>query len=141
MLYCDCDDVLMLAPNPSMRNYGKSLHSHTYTRSLQSFIHFPDSILVTIFKKLSREDIERLSLVSLQFYDIIHGKEFEEERGPLRALYELNIFLDTECGTPGRVEYYIQPSRESESHKDIVWLTDADSLLARMSYAAVKHMR
>lgn len=85
--------------------------------------------------------MERLGLVRLQFYDIVHSKDFDEERSPLRRLYKLDVFLGTDIGNLGHVEYCIKPSKESESHKGIVWLTNAESLAARMTYAAVERVR
>ncbi|KAH7710472.1 S-phase kinase-associated protein 1A [Aphelenchoides avenae] len=55
-------------------------------------LHIPSEVLVAIFEKLSRADLERLQLVNTQFRNIILtvGK-LGEEHGPLRRLHMVKI--------------------------------------------------
>ncbi|KAH7710816.1 skpA [Aphelenchoides avenae] len=50
-------------------------------------IFIPNEVLVTIFEKLPREDVERLQLVSTQFNDVIvSSSELSKQQGPRRVV-------------------------------------------------------
>ncbi|KAH7698001.1 S-phase kinase-associated protein 1A [Aphelenchoides avenae] len=54
---------------------------------IQNTIFIPNEVLVTIFEKLPREDLERLQLVSTQFNDVIlYSVELSEQQGPRRVV-------------------------------------------------------
>ncbi|KAH7725087.1 S-phase kinase-associated protein 1 [Aphelenchoides avenae] len=54
---------------------------------IENAIFIPNEVLVTIFEKLPREDLERLQLVSTQFDDVIVSSvELSQHQGPLRVV-------------------------------------------------------
>lgn len=58
---------------------------------IQETTYIPTAVLITIFEKLPRADLERLQLVNSQFRDVVLGQSFTEEKSPLRRLDEVQL--------------------------------------------------
>ncbi|KAH7711041.1 S-phase kinase-associated protein 1A [Aphelenchoides avenae] len=102
---------------------------------IDNAIFIPNEVLVTIFEKLPREDLERLQLVSTQFNDVIvNSSELSELQGPLR------VVTDVEFGTS---------SSGLVSRNIHVWLRDGteltcpdyEDLAKRLKCAVVQNLR
>ncbi|KAH7696249.1 hypothetical protein AAVH_36684, partial [Aphelenchoides avenae] len=98
-------------------------------------IFIPNEVLLTIFEKLPREDLERLQLVSTQFNGVIvSSSKLSEQQGPLRVVTKV------EFGAYTRGLF----SRNSD-----VWLRDGtrvtcpdiDNLAKRLKFSVVQKMR
>ncbi|KAH7710804.1 S-phase kinase-associated protein 1A [Aphelenchoides avenae] len=60
--------------------------------AVSDLLHIPSEVLVTVFAKLSRADLECLQLVNAQFRDVILTvNKLGEELGPLRPLIMVSI--------------------------------------------------
>ncbi|KAH7725114.1 Protein SKR-2 [Aphelenchoides avenae] len=59
---------------------------------IENAVFIPNEVLVTIFEKLPREDLQRLQLVSTQFDDVIVSSvELSEQQGPLRVVTKVEL--------------------------------------------------
>ncbi|KAH7717340.1 hypothetical protein AAVH_15203 [Aphelenchoides avenae] len=85
-------------------------------------IFIPNEVLVTVFEKLPREDLERLQLVSTQFNGIIvSSSKLSEQQGPLRVMAM-------------RIDVWLLDGRK-------VTCADYEDLAKRLKFATVLKMR
>ncbi|KAH7695951.1 hypothetical protein AAVH_36982, partial [Aphelenchoides avenae] len=83
----ECADIL--ARNPWL---DPEITLHGSVEDVTDLLHIPSEVLVTIFEKLSRADLERLQFVNAQFRDVVlTSNKLGEELGPLRRLNTLKI--------------------------------------------------
>lgn len=105
---------------------------------LQNAIFFPNEVLVTIFEKLPREDLERLRLVSTQFNDVIvSSSELSQQQRPWCVVTKLEIGRDS-------IPHLAMFFRKIE-----VWPRDGtrftcpdyDNLAKRLKFSVVQNLR
>ncbi|KAH7710802.1 hypothetical protein AAVH_21894 [Aphelenchoides avenae] len=99
----------------------------TATKLPRDLLHIPSEVLVTIFEKLSRADLDRLQLVNAQFRDVIlTANKLGEELGPLRRLNMVKI------GSASSDGHKIDP------HGDrLVVCRDHSTLVQRLKFCAI----
>ncbi|KAH7717356.1 Suppressor of kinetochore protein 1 [Aphelenchoides avenae] len=105
-------------------------------------IFVPNQLLVTIFEKLPREDLERLQLVSTQFNDVIvSSSKLSELQGPLRVVAKVDL--------TGKAKDFGAHSHLRSAHGIEVWLPDGtrvtcpdfENLAKRLKSARVQKLR
>ncbi|KAH7704849.1 hypothetical protein AAVH_27963 [Aphelenchoides avenae] len=118
---CDLDQARIneiYADNPWLWSVFPGAH-------IENAIFIPNEVLLTIFEKLPREDLERLQLVSTQFGDVVvSSNKLSEEQGPSR------VVTMVEFGAPSYGRF---------SQKIGVWLRD--DLAKRLKLATVQKLR
>ncbi|KAH7718740.1 S-phase kinase-associated protein 1 [Aphelenchoides avenae] len=96
----------------------------------------PNEVLLTIFEKLPREDLDRLRLVNTQFDDlIVSSSKLSEQQGPLRVVTKVEPFV------------YLKGQRFSQ--RIDIWLRDGkrvicsayEDLAKRLKFGIVQKMR
>ncbi|KAH7711042.1 S-phase kinase-associated protein 1A [Aphelenchoides avenae] len=108
--------------------------------SIENAIFIPNEVLLTIFEKLPREDLDRLQLVSTQFHDVIvSSTELSEQQGPLRVVPKLDV-IKLEF-----VAYWYDyfPQKIGIVLRDGTRLTSTDcqDLAKRLKFAIVQKLR
>ncbi|KAH7710797.1 S-phase kinase-associated protein 1 [Aphelenchoides avenae] len=85
LLQQDCD--LTRARIETIYADNPWLSSVPFGVRIKNAIFIPSEVLLTIFEKLPRENLERLQLVSKQFDDVIvRSSKLSEQQGPLRVV-------------------------------------------------------
>ena len=93
-------------------------------------------MLVTIFEKLPREDLERLQLVSTQFDDVIrNSSKLSEHEGPLRIVARLKL------GASSDGSRLLQKSDVWLRDGTKVTCPDHKSLIKRLKFSTVEKLR
>ncbi|KAH7718751.1 Protein SKR-1 protein [Aphelenchoides avenae] len=111
------DIVGIFARNPWL---GPKAKFRDHVVDIPEHLYIPAELLVTVFQKLPRADLERFQLVSRYFRDVIvksSEHELSEKRGPLRP-------VDVTLGTNLRDDNFIEPVNT----KSCVTRPDRDSL-------------
>ncbi|KAH7710818.1 hypothetical protein AAVH_21910 [Aphelenchoides avenae] len=107
-------------------------------------IFVPNEVLVTIFEKLPREDLDRLQLVSTQFRDIIaSSSELSEQQGPLRVVPKLDVTKLELAAYSYEDDYDDYPQKIGLLLRDGTRLTSTDcqDLAKRLKFAKVHKLR
>lgn len=97
----------------------------------------PNEVLLTIFEKLPRADLERLQLVSTQFDDLIVGSvELSEQQGPLRVVSRVKFgaYSLFRLSRRSRIEVWLCDGKK-------VTCPDCKDLAKRLKFAIVHELR
>ncbi|KAH7704846.1 S-phase kinase-associated protein 1A [Aphelenchoides avenae] len=133
MLQQDCD----LDPSRirKCRTDSPWLSSVTSGAHIEKRIFVPNEVLLTIFEKLPREDLERLQLVSTQFNDVIVGSsELSELQGPLRVVTKVEFGVYSNGNFSQRIHLWLRDGTR-------ITCPDYKNLAKRLKFAVVQNLR
>ncbi|KAH7710813.1 S-phase kinase-associated protein 1A [Aphelenchoides avenae] len=132
---CDLDDAQTrktLGNTPWLKWAGVAFQQSP----IENAIFMPNEVLLTIFEKLAREDLERLQFVSTQFDDVIvNSNELSEQQGPLRVVTKLEFgAYSSGSRSPQRTRVLLRDGTRFTC-------TDCKDLAKRLKFAIVQELR
>ncbi|KAH7717354.1 Protein SKR-1 protein [Aphelenchoides avenae] len=102
---------------------------------IENAIFIPNQLLVKIFEKLPREDLERLQLVSTQFNDVIESsRELSGQQGPLRVVTKVDFGAHSRLRSAHGIEMWLRDGTG-------ITCPDFENLAKRLKSATVQKLR